>query len=210
MCHWHHDYAKCVRGWLLSCLNIPLVCVCHECAVCDTHCTLMTDTHKRYIHTTEQYCQAHTLSIDMTHTCDTSHMWPVCVIKWTRWTLAVVLPWWQHEKHYYYYYYYYYSVVLNNFSSFLIVPGVHDIKFRSMSHSLRALHSPYAFLVQLPYWVFVLFTGVHVTKVGGMLDAYCCSCFLQVFFSVDTVPRAPTTGITLVSTLRNLFSSFAR
>ena len=72
MCHWHHDYAKCVRGWLLSCLNIPLVCVWHECAVCVTHSTLMTDTHKRYVHTTEDYWQAHTLSIDMTHTCDTS------------------------------------------------------------------------------------------------------------------------------------------
>ena len=63
----------CVCHWLLSRLNMPLVCVCHECAVCVTHCTLMTDTHKRYTHTTEQYRQAHTLSIDMTHTCDTSH-----------------------------------------------------------------------------------------------------------------------------------------
>jgi len=29
--------------------------------------------------------------------------------KWTRWTLAMALPWWQHRKHcraYYYYYYY--------------------------------------------------------------------------------------------------------
>jgi len=32
-------------------------------------------------------------------------------IKWTGWTLAMALPWWQHHKHclgYYYYYYYYY------------------------------------------------------------------------------------------------------
>ena len=52
---------------------MPLVYVCHECAVCVTHRTLMTDTHKSDIYRTEQYCQAHTLSIDMTHTCDTPH-----------------------------------------------------------------------------------------------------------------------------------------
>ena len=102
----HHDYVKCVCvcDWLLSCLNMPLLCVCHECDVCDTHCTLMTDTHKWYIYRTEQYCQAHTLSIDMTHTCDTSHtqcvsevsqvgvmtMLSVCVCVW----LAVVLSEW--------------------------------------------------------------------------------------------------------------------
>ena len=61
-----HNYVKCSS--LLSCLNMQLVCVCHECAVCVTNGTLTTDTHKRYIHTTEEYCQAHTLSIDMTHT----------------------------------------------------------------------------------------------------------------------------------------------
>jgi len=65
-------YAKCVRGWLLSCLNMPLVCVCHECAVC-AHTALMTDTHKSDMYTTEQNCKANTLTIDMTHTCDTSH-----------------------------------------------------------------------------------------------------------------------------------------
>ena len=33
-------------------------------------------------------------------------------IKWTGWTFAMALPWWQHHKHclgYYHYYYYYWS-----------------------------------------------------------------------------------------------------
>jgi len=33
-------------------------------------------------------------------------------IKWTGWTLAMALPWWQHDKHcraYYYYYYYFFA-----------------------------------------------------------------------------------------------------
>ena len=37
-------------------------------------------------------------------------------IKWTGWTLAMVLPWWQHHKYhlsYYYYYYYYYYRPMN-------------------------------------------------------------------------------------------------
>jgi len=34
-------------------------------------------------------------------------------IKWTGWTLAMTMLWWQHHKHcpgYYYYYYYYYDI----------------------------------------------------------------------------------------------------
>jgi len=29
-------------------------------------------------------------------------------IKWTGWTLAIALPWWQHHKYHLGYYYYYY------------------------------------------------------------------------------------------------------
>ena len=74
-----HVYAKSVcLAVLFCCVNISLLCVCHECAVCVEHCTLMTDTHKRDIYRTAQYCQSHTLSIVMTHTCDTSHTQCVC------------------------------------------------------------------------------------------------------------------------------------
>ena len=42
-------------------------------------------------------------------------------IKWTGWTLAMALPWWQHHKHclgYYYYYYYLQPIRLHH--SFLL------------------------------------------------------------------------------------------
>ena len=67
----------CVCRWLLSRLNMPLVCVCHECAVCVTHGTLMTDTHKWYIQARQQR-HTHTLNIVMTPTCDTSNTHCVC------------------------------------------------------------------------------------------------------------------------------------
>jgi len=58
------------------------------------------------------YRRTHNLS-RLAWSCVGSHFCHSTFIKWTRWTLAVALPWWQHHKHclefiinYYYYYYY--------------------------------------------------------------------------------------------------------
>ena len=138
----------CVSFAVVSSEYATCVCLSWVCCVC-THCTLMTDTYKRYIYITEQYCHAHTLSVDMTHTCDTSH---------------IIM-----------------ADMCHQVNQVNCCSGCAVMTAQKTSHSLRALRSPYVFLVQLPYWIFVLFIGVHVTEIGGMLDAYCCSRFPQIF-----------------------------
>jgi len=41
-------------------------------------------------------------------------------VKWTRWTLAMAVPWWQHHKHWHWCYYYYYYTPRPKISSPLL------------------------------------------------------------------------------------------
>jgi len=73
-----HVYAKSVcLAVLFCCVNISLVGVCHERAMCDTRHTHDRHTHKWHIQTRQQRT-THTLNIVMTPTCDNSNLHCVC------------------------------------------------------------------------------------------------------------------------------------